>query len=272
MHFSTIVQSYSSIIDTGLLHYHLTVALQYTTVRMNPYEVPQVTLILLVQCLAVVASSVIIIVGFCQRSSLDKLVHTVLRWIILKPWHDTKDDEPQSLLYGFLIPRCSVYLLAIYFVVMLSEAGIVFCDMLLECDNISNNTLTCNKYNLDIGKAAGTAGGMITIAMLIIKVITGIFLFLKQCEPNVDHHSCNNCCRRMLICLTLTCQALILIAFIVMLSVPKFRNRLTLPIQVQYINILGVIFVAVAVPCFDFRKLDKQDDDKEEPSLKKQFP
>ena len=134
-----------------------------------------------------------------------------------------------------------------------------FADQPIDCDNdsltalLDNTTLSCCKYNLDIGKAAGIAGGMITISMLIIKAITGCFLFLKRQEPTVDHKSCKHCCRAMLICLTLTCQALILIMFIVMLSVSKLRNLLVQPsILFQFFNFFGAIFIAVTVPCFDF--------------------
>ena len=91
---------------------------------------------------------------------------------------------------------------------------------------LDNATLTCYKYNLDIGQAAGIAGGMITISMLIIKFIIGCFLFLKRHEPDVDRQPCKHYYRAMLICLTLTCQALILIMFIVIFSISKLRNLL----------------------------------------------
>ena len=117
---------------------------------------------------------------------------------------------------------------------------------------LDNATLTCYKYNLDIGKAAGIAGGMITISVLIIKFITGCFLFLKRHEPDVDRQPCKHCYRAMLIYLTLTCQALIVIMFIVIFSVSKLRNLLvTLRIALQFFNFFGAIFITVTVPCFN---------------------
>ena len=225
----------------------------------------------------------------------DKYIHLVLRQIkILEPGPDNTDSNPQSLLHGFMIPRLYVYVLALYFLFMLNGAGFVFFDVFLyvdvafscessttgsecfssitnepidfadqpiDCKNDSlivlpdNATLTCYKYNLDIGEAAGIAGGMITISMLIIKFITGCFFLLKRHEPDVDRHSCKHCCTLMLICLTITCQVLIVIMFIVIFSVSKLRNRLaTLRIVLQFLNFFGAIFIAVTVPCFDFRE------------------
>ena len=222
----------------------------------------------------------------------DKHIHLVLRQMkILETGPNNTDKKPQSLLHGFLIPRLYVYALALYFLFMLVVTGFVFFDEFLnvdvafscessatgsecflnttysaepiDCNNdsltalLDNATLTCYKYNLDIGKAAGIAGGMITISMLIIKVITGCFLFLKRHEPDVDHQPCKHCYRAKLICLTLTCQALIVIMFIVIFSVSKLRNLLaTVRILFQFFNFFGAIFIAVTVPYFDFRETE----------------
>lgn len=234
------------------------------------------------------------------RCLQDKKIHLVLRQIkILEPRPGSNNtDEPQSLLHGFLIPRPYVYALALYFSFMLFGVGVVFFDVFLnvdvafscessatgsdcflntsafaepiDCDNVSltalldNVNLTCYKYSLDIGKAAGIAGGMITISMLIIKVITGCFLFLKRYEDDVDHQPCKHCCRAMLICLTLACQALIFTMFMVILNVSKLRDLLVgSNILLQFFNIFGAIFIAVTVPCCNFRKIPDQPEENE---------
>ena len=289
------------VIDTGLFHYfdNCLAAHVRTTIRMylGAYILPKIIGLSIVEIIGSLVSSVIILncIQFPLFHLKDKYIHLVLRQIkILEPVPNNMctDNEPQSLLHGFLIPRLYVYVLALYFLFMLNGAGFVFFDVFLyvdvafscessatgsecfssitnkpidfadqpiDCKNDSlivlpdNATLTCYKYNLDIGEAAGIAGGMITISMLIIKFITGCFLFLKRHEPNKDRQPCKHCYRAMLICLTLTCQALIVIMFIVIFSVSKLRNRLaTLRIVLQFLNFFGAIFIAVTVPCFDF--------------------
>lgn len=278
-----------------------TVVLQHTTIRMylEAYIFPKFIGIFTVEMIVFVLSFVIMLNCHQRkcRCLQDKHIHLVLRQMkILEPGPNNSDNNPQSLLHGYEIPRLYVYVLALYFLFMLFGSGVVFFDIFLnvdlvfscesaatgsecflnysepiDCDNdsltalLDNATLVCCKYNLDIGKAAGIAGGMITISMLIIKVITGCFLFLKRYELDVDHHSCKHCCRAMLICLTLTCQALILIMFLVIFSVSKLRNLLlTTTILFQFINFFGAIFITVTVPCCNFRSIQTPDEPENE--------
>ena len=154
--------------------------------------------------------------GNCYEK-IDEYIHSILQMMkILEP---SEEDESKSELHGFNFPRIFVYCLTICLLWMVCAAGIVFLDVFLievtnscdpsasrancflntgfnisalydepiDCNNLKvlpdNATFICYRYTLNIGGAFGTAGGMISTGLIMLKFFSANYAYAKKKNP-----------------------------------------------------------------------------------------
>ena len=146
---------------------------------------------------------------------IDMYIHNMLQMMkIVEPSKESTFEEPKSKLHGFIFLRGHIYYLTFCLLWMVSAAGIVFWDVFLiditnscdpsasrtqcflsntgfnlsaepiDCNNLEdipdNATFICYKYTLNIGGAFGTAGGMLSTGLILIKLIAANYAYFKK--------------------------------------------------------------------------------------------
>ena len=132
---------------------------------------------------------------------------------ILEPRKESTFEKPKSQLHGFNFLRIHVYYLTFCLLWMVFVAGIVFWDVFLidvtnscdpsasrahcflntgynlsdepiDCNNLEdipdNATFICYKYTLNIGGAFGTAGGMLSTGLILIKLSAANYAYFRK--------------------------------------------------------------------------------------------
>ena len=145
---------------------------------------------------------------------IDKYIHNMLQMMtILEPRKESTFEEPKSKLHGFKFLRIHVYYLTFCLLWMVCIAGIVFWDVFLidvtnscdpstsrahcflntgfnvsdepiDCNNLEdlpdNATFICYKYILSIGDAFGTAGGMLSTGLILLKLFAANYAYFRK--------------------------------------------------------------------------------------------
>ena len=206
-------------------------------------------------------------------------IHYVLRhtWILKPGPKDTKEN-PQSTMYGFVVPSLYIRMLAIYIMTMLlSVAGIFwnvflleettrhscspsevdcfiienfwdifkFAEPITDCNHVAsrvsgNPTLHCSKYKFDFTGASLSAGPVLGFSAAIIKVLPICFLFLKRCDTQRY--------RTLQYPIAFLCLLITLVLFV--LTVQNFRKPAT---ALKLISISFGILLSLTVPFLDFK-------------------